>query len=399
MKKIVLFWVLLLSFCELYPQSLAEKAENGDRQAQYELALLYLKGQSVKKDSMAAADLLLSSAGGGFCIPGHIFTCLVSYDKSATNKQAESKLLELCSLSNSPKVHYFLALYGFLCFAKEEYSKAEMYFKRAEKNGSCIAMAGLGLMYFYSLANSPQGFSWYDKKHDDLWYEDSEKYYVNNKVLGLESYKFDDNSKILEYLKNKKWSENDNVSYWLEQAIDCDLGAFKFGIMEYNLYDHLLFVYVDGVGNRKNLSEATKIAQLYCKDKNIEDTYFAERTFDIVREEIGLDQNLFDVFKDLYTHFKGQYAPNYRILRISASGLGEWYYKGYGSQKPNYNLAFDYLSEAAILGDCSAMRLLAACYRYGRGVGVNENRDKEWVKKAKDCGDQKAKEIEERRNR
>ncbi len=59
--------------------------------------------------------------------------------------------------------------------------------------------------------------------------------------------------------------------------------------------------------------------------------------------------------------------------------------------------AFEYLKVAVSGFDCESKRLLAACYRYGRGTGVDNAKEKEWVDKAAECGDEKARHIKEER--
>lgn len=84
------------------------------------------------------------------------------------------------------------------------------------------------------------------------------------------------------------------------------------------------------------------------------------------------------------------------VLQVVNSGLGYCYYKGIGVER-NYKKAFGFLLEGAELGDGDAMRLLAACYRYGRGTQINKSKDKEWTTKAAQSGDERAKKLAELR--
>ena len=133
-------------------------ADDSDTSSQYALALLYLKGDGVEKDSIFAANLLLHSAGGGWCSPHQLFT----YDKENANSNAKKKLLKLSSLNNSPIRYYFLAITGCLYDAMQDYKTAESYYKQSIDLGGYLGTIELGLMYFYIAANTPQLYSNYD---------------------------------------------------------------------------------------------------------------------------------------------------------------------------------------------------------------------------------------------
>ncbi|MBQ0018947.1 MAG: sel1 repeat family protein [Bacteroidales bacterium] len=350
-----------------------KKTENVN--AQYKLALMMLKGEGIEKDSIEAANLLVSSAAGGFCIPGW----QEYYEKDKANKKAEEKLVELCGNVRTFTQGYFAGTLGCLYRAKQDYQNAEIYFKRSISAGSCLGFYGLGIMYFYVAANSPSLYP----------------YYNNSGPLGLESYMEEDNSAILEYAKTKKWSDTDNVTYWLEEAITgCDDGSSVYGVMGYNLYDHLLFAYVDEVGTKRNMAKATEIAALCIADEGVEYSYNACTVLRMALDEPELEKNVFRICQDLGKQI-GNNKEHWAYAEVMGL-LGRCYYKGTGIAK-DYNLAFKYLSAAANEGDSEAMRLLAACYRYGRGTAESQAKEKEWVEKAAQYGDDKAKKIKERR--
>lgn len=360
-------------------------ADDSDTSSQYALALLYLKGDGVEKDSIFAANLLLHSAGGGWCSPHQLFT----YDKENANSNAKKKLLELSSLNNSPIRYYFLAITGCLYDAMQDYKTAESYYKQSIDLGGYLGTIELGLMYFYIAANTPQLYSNYDN------FEGSEE-----EGLGLESYMCADNTACLEYVKTKVWTDTDNVTYWLEKAIGYGFGSFAYGSMPYTLYDHLLFAYVDEIGAKRNLDRAVDIATLCLADTTIQyGGYTALGALEIASNKVELQPKVFQTYLSsyefLHNHLNDDNKWNYTNM---AAGLGKCYYKGLGTTK-NYNQAFKYLLEAANNGDCESMRLLAACYRYGRGTTANRTKENEWVEKAAKCGDDKAKKIKERRGR
>ena len=365
-----------------------KSADNYNADAEYKLALLYLEGNGVEKDSITAAEWLLNSACGGFCNSSRML-----YDKQNANDKAQKKLLELSNLTNSPNLHYFLAITGCFYDAMQEYTKAEVYYKRAIEKGSYLGTIELGLMYFYIAANTPQLYKYYhalDSENDDREYGE------------LESYVYEDNTACLEYIKTKQWTEYDNVAYWLEKAISYGFGTFEYGAMPYDLYDHLYFVYVDGVGNIE-VTEKTIDAVYICLTDSMYDDERFERSglgyemdgiLNLVSEKTELSFKLFNMYKNLYETTNNQVAPKKDARRIASAGLGKCYYKGFGVSK-DYPKAFNYLSEAVNLDDCESMRLLAACYGYGRGTQANAKKEKELLERAVKCGDEKARRLEE----
>ena len=350
--------------------------EDSDVRAQYTMAMLYLEGKGVDKDSIYATDLLLHSAGGGWCGPEHKF----NFDKKKANIAAKKKLLELSSLKNSPKQYYFLAMTGCLYDAMEDYKIAEEYYKRSIEQGGYLGIIQLGLMYFYIAANTTQLFINYDS------YEHTEE------ELVLESYMFQDNTSCMEYVKTKEWTETDNITYWLEKAIDFGLGSFEYGAMSYSLYEHLLFAYVNGIGTKRNINRAVEIVKLCLADTTTKHE-IALDVLEIASSKLELQSEIFKTYLKSYESFKNhQNEDNKWDCSRMAAGLGKCYYKGLGTMK-NYNLAFCYLSEAASKNNCESMRLLAACYRYGRGTSINPVKETEWLEKAAECGDDSAKRI------
>lgn len=358
-------------------------ANDLETNSQYALALLYLKGDGVEKDSVRAADYLLHSAGGGWCSPQQKF----SYNKKKANNTAKEKLLDLCSLNNSPKQYHFLAMAGCLYEAMQDYFNAERCYKHSIDLGGDLGAIELGLMYFYVAANTTQFFP----NHDNSEEGDVER-------IGLESYKIKDNTACLEYVKTKKWTDVDNVAYWLEKAISSGSGSFSYGAMPYNIYEHLLFVYVDGVGGKKNIDRAIDIAVQCLEDSTIRDGINALTTLEIAIKKPNLESKVFQSYLKINENHRNRLNDdNKRIYIATIPVLGKCYYKGVGTQK-NYDIAFKYLFEAANNGDCESMRLLAACYRFGRGISTNKEKENEWVNKAANCGDKKAMRIKKQRN-
>ena len=397
MKQIRFFSLcgsLLLATFSANPQTVIEKAEYGDMVAQFQYAEMLLNGNGVEKDSLAAADWLLHSAAGGFCSPASPMRGDIEigfYGK------AFHKLIELTKIGNSPNQHYFLALLG--CFYNEiakDYWNAEKYFKMAIDKGSALGVIELGIMYFYISANAPDAVIPGYVEGEIVDIDDYLEFEHKHPFLLLENWKMENNDSVVSYLKKKKWTETDNTAYWLNKAIAYGYGNFQYGVMSYTIYDHLLFAYVDGIGAKRNLEYAVNIAATCLSDKTTEDNdEFAERTLSIAKEKIERQWHVLVTYHELYQlalEDKNECSKNCQI--ISAAGLGKCYYKGLGAEK-NYKLAFKYLAEAA-KGNCrsrESMRLLSACYRYGRGTKVNKEEEIRWLEKAAYCGDDRAKKI------
>lgn len=368
-----------------------KSAKDDNTDAEYALALLYLEGNGIKKDSIEAADLLLHSAGGGWCSPHQLY----SYDKNNSNSKAQKKLIELSKLDGSKNQHYFLAIVGCMYDAIQDYSNAEKYYKLAINKGSYLGMIELGLMYFYICANNPDLYSYYDK-----FQEGSETLENENEVLGLESYMYPDNKPCIEYVKTKQWTETDNAAYWLEKAISYGVGSFEYGAMSYDLYSHLLFVYVDGVGSNRNLEKAIDVVYKGLTDSTYDSKSLymhLETTLEIAEKHSEYYTKLFNTYRNLNNYVENNPNSKNVAKKVAYGGLGKCYYKGFGVTK-DYKKAFNYLSEAVKYDNCESMRLLAACYRYGRGVQeANNEKDKEWSAKAEQCGDERAKKLAELR--
>ena len=363
-----------------------ECAENGHTGAQYQLGLSYLGGAGVKKDSLLAARWLLASAGGGGILIHNTF----GYDAEKANKESREKLFHLATESSLGLQSYLYVLIGCLLEAEANYEEAEKYYRQAIGLGNFLGAAKLGLMYFYINANDELQMN-YQNDHTE--------------GLQLECWKYEDYEMdgLRRFLKNKQWKANDNTAYWLEKVIENNYGLFPFGAMSYTVYDHVLFCYYDGIGSSKDIVKAIDFSYRFIKDA-IDDLNSpienAEFVLDQELENGPYAQYAFEAYKELYrlaTTNDSKYSS--RLLRLAAAGLGKAYYKGFGIQL-NYEKAFEYLTISANLGNSESMRLLAACYRYGRGTAVDSVKENEWLEKAtKRRADKKAKQILERRKK
>lgn len=364
-------------------QLYGELSDNGDTDAQYELAKMYLRGNGVEKDTIAAVELLLSSAGGGSSSVHDS-----RYIKEDANEYARSKLLEISKNSSSKYAYFIYAIVGCLYEAEGEFAQAELYYKKAIESHGALGTIRLALMYFYLIANCEEN----QPINDDEYYEVG---------LGLESYGYDESLQVKanSYYSTKTWN-NDECVKWLENAIKYNHGSFTFGMMGYSLYDHLLFCYYDGIGSLKDLPKAIDVAYKSLGDKNIESfsisRYLSEAVLKASIENIDYSNIAYGKYVDLYELLKNPESNfSSEIMRVALSGLGKAKYKGLGTNR-NYDDAFKYLSMAADLGDSESMRLLSACYRYGRGVTRDSVKEKEWLDKAVKKRDDKAVELYER---
>ena len=375
-----ILFLLCLSFCicitaqdknatdQMNIEQLRNAADDdNDTNAQYQLALMYLSGNKVKKDSACAAEYLLHSAAGGFLTPHLIFG---NYQAQSANAKAKSKLLELCKLEGSNHLHYFLTLTGCLYFASQDYPMAEQYFKEAIKKGNILAEVELGMMYFYIAVNSPTPVNGGKAKD-----EEDEEFFI------MESWKMSNNSLALHYLDNKKWSEKDNGAYWLEDAVNHEFGDFEFGVMSYTIYDHLIFAYTAGIGVPQNMEKTIITACTCLKDEDVENFLQAQGALENAIEEPTLIwkpflQSQLNILYDFT--FEKNTARKKEVNALSAYYIGILHKK-----REEYKTAFMYLSEAAELGNEQAMLQLAECYGKGKGTAVNKAKEKYWEEKAK----------------
>lgn len=355
-----------------------KSADLGHTGAQYALALMYLQGTVVERDSIVAAQWLLSSAGGGFITPHNN----LESDEKKANEKARNKLVSLSQVYNSSYYSFFMAILGCLYESEGNYAKAENAYKKAIDAKSILGTVKLGLMYFYVNANNMTLSSYMEN-------------YTESDGFGLEGWKYNKRQQagLKEYLKTKTWNDTDNCIYWLEKAINCNVGQFTFGTMDYTVYDYLLFCYNDGIGNFKNIEKALDISYKYLTDKNLGERkhfYFPEVVLRIAAENPIFAQKTFNLYQKIYECLKTPSSSySSEIIKIATAGLGKAYYKGFGVVK-DYSDAFKYLSIAADLNDSESMRLLAACYRYGRGVQENSIKEKYWLEKAMKHSDDKA---------
>lgn len=397
-----------------------EKASDEDNpSAEYKLAQILLKGETVKTDTITAVELLLHAAGGGNLFPESLYT----YSSENANGQAEKKLIELSTISGDHQ-DYILALLGCLYTAKEEYQKAELYYKKSIEKRNILGVIELGLMYFNVCANTP-----------DLnpYYYDPTREINNGDYLELESYMIPDYKRCLDYVKGKQWTVHDNVAYWLEEAIENNFGSFSYGSVGYDLYDYLLYVYVNDVGGKKDLNKAIDVAYKCLIDTATERSFNAIMTFEIVGEKPELAEKLFTTYSNLYNEIRRQGINDTTTIGFASEGLGRCYYKGNGVGKSyeqafnyfsiadkhgnnyakcelgemyylglhvdkEFNKAFELFNEAAIKYDgyemtSNSMNLLSSCYRYGFGTTKDLQKAEYWLKKAQEAGNESANRI------
>ena len=383
MKKNV--FLLFLLFClsvngqtvrvggrQMTVEQLKDAAEDYDANAQYVLAQMLLSGDKVETDSVAAVEYLLHSAAGGFLTPSLVFG---NYHLEKANSNAEKTLLELCRLEGSSYQHVFQTYAGVLFFAKQDYDTAERFFKMALNNGNLLAVAELGLLYFYVVANSPEPVNGGRVKKG---------FNPDSYMPVMESWKMSDNVAAVRYLKKKQWSEEDNMAFWLSEAIDNDSGWYPFGTMSYSVYEHLLFAYTEGIGVPVNMEKAAGLACDCLDDEYFDDMNgIAKETLLAVLENNALISKPFLKSKlDVLYNSTNKSKSNEKMMTnhaLAAYCLGMVHFK-----QREYGKAFKYLTESAEMGDVKAMTQLSECYRRGKGIEANSDKATYWEKKAKE---------------
>lgn len=276
--------------------------------------------------------------------------------------------------------------------------KAFKLFQQASKAGSVPAEFNVAFCYYYgegTIANYSEAYRLFKEQY--LKKEKKASYYLGSMFLygqGVEK----DYKKAIEYLTEAKGN--------------------GMGIADVILG----YCYAKGLGVEKNVSyglsllvpSANKndiLAQLYVADiyneqgKTDEALYWYEKISDkhslasVIIGDIYVSENNIAKAKQYYRQ-----ASDYGVT-MGEWKLGEILYNeakklddnGFSSDADKrYNEAFQLLKEASEDRETpvpSAMRLLQACYRYGRGTKIDEQMADIWIKEAEKHKDVKTLEL------
>lgn len=359
--SVTLICVVMTIAIKAQTKDLLEKAEQGDTEAQYKLALCYLDGQSLKEDSIEAAYLLLLSASGGGCTPE-----IIRYNKEKAVFQSETKLSELAQKIGSNYNYLFSTLLGCLYESKDNFSEAEKYYKKGITHGGRQAIASLGVMYFrIAMAN---------EEYKDLMYDDYQDMSPGYSMILPNPYP------AIDYKKNKQWKIDDNCIYWLENAIKNGDGDILFTYGSHTVYEILIYAYAEGRGTIQNEKKAIDVAYTALLDTTAVSQHPQMGAYAMSIIEAISDNPRFSSFllydDEILRKIYNLYDNTKYVHGFAAGSIGIAYYK-----EKKYDEAFKYLKEAAELSYKRSYKYLSECYKYGLGTNVNTQEELKWSEK------------------
>lgn len=145
----------LTNLKELTPSGFTEvarKAESGDREAQYWLALIYAEGRVVPKDDAASRDWMLKSAQQGF-VPaqagmGQIYLKKAKGSSTFRDYGDADRWLRLVAMQGDAQAQFWLGTgYEQGWFGVADYHEALKWLRKAARQGLPDAQFSLGQMY------------------------------------------------------------------------------------------------------------------------------------------------------------------------------------------------------------------------------------------------------------
>jgi TPR repeat protein len=147
--------VTLTNLKELTPSGftkVAMKAESGDREAQYWLALIYAEGRVVPKDDAASRDWMLKSAQQGY-VPaqagmGQVYLRKVKGSSTVHDYGDADRWLRLAAIQGDAQAQFWLGTgYEQGWFGVADYHEALKWLRKAARQGLPDAQFCLGQMY------------------------------------------------------------------------------------------------------------------------------------------------------------------------------------------------------------------------------------------------------------
>ena len=155
-------FALIILFCSLSAfggefETVLEKAERGDKNAQNYLALMYIKGQGVDRDVHQAIAWFKKAADGGHVSAANSLGLLYYRGKGvAKNYSKAAQWFTKAAEKGYTDAQYNLGLMYYLgrkdpfdgSGVDKDYAKALKWFKKAARQGHASAHNNIGIMYF-----------------------------------------------------------------------------------------------------------------------------------------------------------------------------------------------------------------------------------------------------------
>lgn len=336
-----------------------KSAEHGNTKAQYLYGAYALSGYYTKKDTLEALFWLHEAAEENINLK----------HKGQGNKDALALLTEL---AEQPSGHSYQALFylGDIYFYKEDFIKAEDYYKKAIAKGSIEAEAGLGLLYYET-----------DAKYEEIVFAGNDSAQMKIEYL----------DKIAAFKLTSKRNSNDNAAYWLTKALEHGADDWIFG-GNHMLYWYLYATFYNGRGVDKNWYTAANYLRTFIEKGGMFDGEEIPRLADM----LYFGRHCLKADYEKAFRLYNEYGDKYEHSSWSLTGIGRCHYFGKGTAQ-NYQKAYNAFMKAATdnYPDAEAMRFLSKCYRFGRGVKQDIKEADKWHKKALENNDSETKKLQE----
>ncbi len=375
MKKLLLSFVLLTASMMCFAQidsELLKKAKRGDASAQYSVGACYRDGDGVQQDYAEAFKWFEKAAKKGHGSALNEVGFAYEFGKGVEKNYEKAYLAYTKGITTTDNASCRANL-GYMFekgyYVKQDYSNAIKWYKEAAEMGDDFSMCRLGIIYstYYSNGqgsvdkNDDTAFGWFLK-------------------AGEKGNKFSILPLAWSYRDGKGTTKNyEKAIEWFRKS----LPNGKTGEEENQI--GVLYVW-GGYGIAQDYPQAATWFRLAAdKGFNISLSnlgYMYMRGYGVEQDT----KKAMDLFNTVIS--KG----DKKAIPAVYANMGEMYYNGYGVDK-DYTKAFEYLKKAAEdekKPQKKAMRLLSACYRYGLGTAIDNEKAEYWLKEAANHKDEKA---------
>ena len=320
---------------------LQQKAQAGDAQAQFDLALCYANGDGVEKDEVVAFEWHKQAAELGhvdaqfalglfYFIEGAelqpIFNKWVA--ERLTNKGFDLAIRQVLSTELTQADHA-LAFKWLKIAAEKKHIEAQYY---------------LALCYFEG-----KGV----EQNHDIAFEKLEKAAKDNIIEAQD--------KLARcYRDGNGVGKNESLAFeWFKKAADADFAEAQLELGRF---------YTQGIGVEKNAKLAFEYLKKAAEQNLAEAQYCLAQAYEhgtIVKEDLKL------AFE--WGHKAAELGHEKAMHWISEqySDIGKYYFLGKGIAK-NYKTAIEYFTQAAEFGSADANAMLSHMYETGKGVDKND---------------------------
>ncbi len=338
MKRIVLSIVSLIVFSAGYAQIIGidkemskvmKKAEKGDVDAMYRISIAFYNNRIKTSDRMKM---------------------FYTWTKKAAEAGHPKAMGNLGSLYSEGVEEAGVAA---------DKKEAFKWYRKGAEGGYAFAMLNYGICLHDGVGcamNQAEAFRWMKKAYesDDTSYREEAQYAL-----------------AFCYIKGEGVEQDFDKAFELLKPI-ADKGESGEALLQ------LAHLYHNGLGVAENKQEAFRLYMQAAEKDVVSAMYIVGNRY---QTGVGTAKDISEAIEwyERAAEYNNAYA---------AQALGELYYKGEDVEK-DYDKAFVLLKQAAESGNgCGkAMRLLAACYRYGLGTSQDAQKEKYWTEQAAKNGE------------